>query len=376
MSTDKNEALRELAREAYCEAREAGNHETDALVIALDAAIASLSAPVAVEGVDATPLDVLQCDVFAAVANALHKRKCNDAMIHAVAREVSAALTTPSGTAGEAVAKLQILHAGTGRRMEFLPAAGDLPDGVYMLCTTPPSASSSAAAGAEELARCKSSRERWIAMSCEFEHRLETLRSSLWSIVEHWKRRADESEYGPAYASCADEIKAELIDDAATPPSASSTHGRERAALREIIAVLGPEPPSGLSSGAAWEWAKALQVAKAAYAAPSASSSAEAAPLDDEDGDAPEPTAIDIARAEGYSDGVRFAETSAAAGAVDDQPMTTDRDRFHQWMSRHWKYPDDFKRREGGEYENLYVEGAWSIWAAALTTQREDRADG
>lgn len=62
--------------------------------------------------------------------------------------------------------------------------------------------------------------------------------------------------------------------DAATPPSASSTHGRERAALREIIAVLGPEPPSGLSSGAAWEWAKALQVAKAAYAAPSASSAA------------------------------------------------------------------------------------------------------
>lgn len=234
---------------------------------------------------------------------------------------------------------------------------------------------SSAAAGAEELARCKSSRERWIAMSCEFEHRLETLRSSLWSIVEHWKRRADESEYGPAYASCADEIKAELIDDAATPPSASSTageavayfaadpavsdfgtyktlaeardaaqklldyaaedaleagwadeppqvcygivlagceeipesrkpapegsdftevveyrlttppsasstHGRERAALREIIAVLGPEPPSGLSSGAAWEWAKALQVAKAAYAAPSASSSAAAGSVD------------------------------------------------------------------------------------------------
>lgn len=86
------------------------------------------------------------------------------------------------------------------------------------------SAPASGTAGeAEESARCKSSRERWIAMSCEFEHRLETLRSSLWSIVEHWKRRADESEYGPAYASCADEIKAELIDDAATSPSASSS---------------------------------------------------------------------------------------------------------------------------------------------------------
>lgn len=42
MTTDTNrEALHEIAREAYSEAREAGNHETDALVIALDAALAA-----------------------------------------------------------------------------------------------------------------------------------------------------------------------------------------------------------------------------------------------------------------------------------------------------------------------------------------------